>query len=60
MRVGLTCEQELYRIVGIVHNLGQTFQIGEQQMRTLISGETTSETNQQCIRVDLVQQRHNA
>ena len=59
MRVGLTRKEELYRIVGVVHNLGQTVQVGEQQVCTLVSGETASETYQQCIRVNLVQQRHN-
>ena len=60
VRVSLTCKQELYRIIGVVHNLRQTVQVGEQQVRTLISSETTPETNQQRIRVNLVQQRYNA
>ena len=60
MRVSLTGEQELYRIIGVVHNLRQTLQVGEQQVCTLVSSETTSEPNQERIRVNLVQQRYNA
>ena len=56
MRMSLTCKQELYRIVGVVHNLRKTFQVSKQQVRTFVSSETTTETNQQRIRVNLVHQ----
>ena len=60
VRVSLTCEEELYRIIRIVNDLRQAFQIGEQQVSTFVSGKTAAETDQQCIRIDLVQQRYNA
>ena len=56
VRVSLTCKQELYRIVRIVHNLRKTFQISKQQVRTFVSSKTTTETDQQCIRIDLIHQ----
>ena len=58
MRVSLTGEQELYRIVRVVHNLSQTVKVSEQQVSTFVSSKTTTETNQQCIRVDLIHQRN--
>ena len=32
------------------------FQVGEQQMRTLVSSKTTTETDQQCIWIDFIHQ----
>ena len=56
--MSLTCKQELYRVIRIVHDLGQTIQVCEQQMCTLVSSKTTCETDQQCVRIDLVHQRN--
>lgn len=53
VRVSLTGKEELYRIVGVVHNLGQTVEVGEQQVCTLVGSETASETYQQSVRIDL-------
>ena len=50
VRVSLTGKEELYRIVGVVHNLGQTVEVGEQQVCTLVGSETASETYQQSVR----------
>ena len=60
MRMRFSGKEELYRIIRIVHNLGQTFQICKEQMSTLVSSKTTSETNQQSIGVNLIQQSYDA
>ena len=52
--------REVNRIVRIVDNLGQTVQVGEQQVRTLIRCKTAGETDQQRVRIDLVHQSHHA
>ena len=54
-RVRLTGEEELYRIVRVVHQLIQTLQIGEEQVRTFVGSETATETDDEVIRVHLVQ-----
>ena len=56
VRVSFSCKQELYWIVRIIDNLRQTIQISKQQMCTFISCETTSKTDQQCIRINLIHQ----
>ena len=56
VRVSFTCKQELYRIIRIVHDLRKTIQVGEQQVCTFVSSKTTAETNQQCVRIDLIHQ----
>ena len=58
MRVSLTGEQELYRIVRVVHNLSQTVEVSEQQVSTFVSSKTTTETDQQRIGIDLIHQRN--
>ena len=49
-RVSLTCKYELYRIFRIVDNLRKAVEVGE--VSTLVSSETTSETNHKGIRID--------
>ena len=44
-RMGLTREEELHRLGGIVHNLVQTVQVAEQQRSALIRGKTTGEAD---------------
>ena len=56
----LTGEEELYRIVRVVHQLIQTLQIGEEQVRTFVSSETATETDDEVIRVHLVQRADDA
>ncbi len=58
--VSLTCKEELHRIVRVVHNLRQAIQIGEEQVSTLVSSETTSKTDDECIWINLLENRNNA
>ena len=58
--MSLTGIEELNRIVRIIHNLGQTVEVGEQQVCTLVGSETASETYQQSVRIDFVQQGNDA
>ena len=44
----------------VVNNLRQAFDIGKEQVCTLVSGKTTAETNHQCVGVDAFEQRNNA
>ena len=60
MRVSLTRVDELYGIVRIVHNFSQTLQISEEQVSTLVRSKATTKTNQQSVRINLVQQGYNA
>ena len=55
-RVSLTCKEELYRVVRIVDNLCQTIEVREEEMSTLVSSEATSETNDERIGVNLVEE----
>ena len=59
-RMRFTGVEELYGVVRIVHNLGKTLQVSEQQVSTLVGGKTATEADEQCIGVDLVHQRHHA
>ncbi|CCX76689.1 unknown [Parabacteroides johnsonii CAG:246] len=58
-RVSFTGEYELDRILFVVYDLSQTIQVGEQQVSTFVSCETATETDQQSVRVDLVQDGNN-
>ena len=58
-RVSFTGEYELDRILFVVYDLSQTIQVREQQVSTFVSGETATETDQQGVRVDLVQDGDN-
>ena len=54
--VSLTCEEELYGIVRVVDNLCQTIEVGEEEVRTLVGGETASKTDDESVGVDLVEE----
>ena len=54
-RVRFTGEEELNRIIGVVHQLVQTLQIREQQVRTFVGSETATETDDQVLRLHLIQ-----
>ena len=58
--MSLTCEEELHWIVRIVHNLSQAVEVAEEEVCTLVSSETTSETDGQSVRIDLLNDRHDA
>ena len=60
VRVSLTGKEELDGIVGVVDNLGQTIEVGKQQVGTLVGSEATAETDEQRIGIDLVEQGNNA
>ena len=59
-RMSLSCVEELHGVLRVIDYLLQTLQICEQQVCTLVSGETTAETYQQCIRIDFFHERHHA
>ena len=56
--MGFSREEEEHGTLGIVHNLGQAVDVGEEQMGALVGGETTTETNHQRVGRDALQQRH--
>ena len=58
--VRLTGKEELHGIVGIVDNLREAFEVGEEKMGALVGGETTSEADDERVGVDFVEQRHHA
>ena len=58
--VCLTGEEELHGIVGVVDNLRQAFEIGEEQVGALVGGKAAGEANDERVGVDLVEQRHHA
>ena len=60
MWVSLTCEEELHWIVRVVHNLREAVKVGEEQVCTLVSGETTSKADDERIRIDFLKDRNNA
>ena len=51
-RMGFSGKDELYGILGIVYNLGQTFQVGKQKVCTFISRETAAESYGERIGID--------
>ena len=53
--VRLTGKEELHGIVGIVDNLREAFEVGEEKMGALVGGETTSEADDERVGVDLVE-----
>ena len=55
-RVSLTCKEELHGVVRIVDDFCQTIEVREEEVSTLVSSETTSKTNDEGIRVDLVEE----
>ena len=57
-RMSLTCIEELYGIVRIVHYLAQALQVSKEQVSTLISSKSASETDKQGIGIDLIHQRY--
>ena len=54
--VSLTCKQEDNRMLWIVNNLAETLKVGEQQVSTLVSSETTTETNNKSVRIHALEQ----
>ena len=50
--VSLACKDELNRTLGVVDNLGQTVEVGEEQVCTLIGSETTCEANGESIGIE--------
>ena len=44
---------------GVVNNLRQAVDICKEEVRTLVSGETTAETNHKGVGVDTLEQRNN-
>ena len=42
----------------IVNDLRQALQVGEEQVSTLVSSETTAETDHQSVRIDTLEQRY--
>ena len=54
--VCLTSEEELHRVVRVVDNLSQTIEVGEEEVRTLVSRETTCKTDDEGVGVDLVEE----
>ena len=57
-RVGLTGEEELHGLGGIVHNLVQAVQIAEQQRGTLVGSETTGEADGEDIVTEGIHDGH--
>ncbi len=53
--VCLTGEEELHGIVGVVDNLRQAFEIGEEQVGALVGGKAAGEANDERVGVDLVE-----
>ena len=54
--VCLTSEEELHGVVRVVDNLCQTIEVGEEEVRTLVGGETASKTDDESVGVDLVEE----
>ena len=57
-RVSLAGEEELNRVIGVVHQPLQTIQVREEQVSTFVGGETATETDNQVVRVHLVQRTY--
>ena len=57
--MSLAGKEELHGVVGVVDNLGQTVEVGEEQVGTLVGGKATGKANEQRVGVDLVEQAHN-
>ena len=51
---------ELHGIVGVVDDASQTVEVGEEQMSTLVGGETASEADEQGVGIDFVHQADDA
>ena len=50
--VRLTCEEELYGVLGVVDDTLQTLEVGEEEVRTLVGSEATTEADDQSVGVD--------
>ena len=50
--VCLTCEEELYGVLGVVDDTLQTLKVSEEEVRTLVGSEATTEADEQCVGVD--------
>ena len=53
--MSLTREQELNRIVRVVDDFVETVEVREQQVRTFVGRKTTTETDNQVVRIHLTQ-----
>ena len=54
--VRLTREEEEHWMLGVVNNLAEAIQVGEEQVGALVSSKTTAEANHQRVGVDALQQ----
>ena len=54
--VSLTREEEEHWMLGVVNNLAEAIQVGEEQVGALVSSKTTAEANHQRVGVDALQQ----
>ena len=54
----LAGEDELHGIFLVVHNLGETVEIGEEKVCAFVSGETACETDYESVGVDFVNNLH--
>ena len=50
--VCLTCEEELYGVLGVIDDTLQTLEVGEEEVRTLVGSEATTEADDQSVGVD--------
>ena len=57
-RVRLSGIEELYRIVGVVDYLGETFEVGEEKVCPLVCCKATSESDEEGVGVNLVHQAY--
>ena len=58
--MSLTGKEEYHRTIGIVHNLIQTVQVGEQQVSTLVGSKAAAEADDQCVGVEALNEFHDA
>ena len=50
--VCLTREEELYGVLGVIDDTLQTLEVGEEEVRTLVGSEATTEADDQSVGVD--------
>ena len=56
--VSLTGKEEDDGALGVVHNLAETVEVGEQQMSALIGCEATAEADDQCVGIETLEELH--
>ena len=52
--MSFTCEEELYWVHWVVNDFLKTFEVSEQKVCTFVCCKTTTETDNQCVRVDTI------